>query len=213
MENTLLEIQMKIAMKILYIISMKTIQVNIPPQNLQLQHRMHHNCTQPPINLLEFQLGRSPRPNTYDPQSHLDTSARRNKTFIFPSNSDEEIQEETQNIISIRSTSVNVSSPTRTALNTTQNITQSIYDPPPLPSIFRYPNKTIQSEDNNIQQTSSRYYDPFSYSFYPDSNTNTQTNSNQNISQDNSNPNLRAQYTYTHPLPTNAAQTSFPPQS
>ena len=82
--------------------------------------------------------------------------------------------------------SVNVSSPTRTTLNTTQNITRSICDPPSLPSIFKYPNKTIQSEDNNNQQTSSLYYDPFNYSFYPHSNTNTQTNSNQNISQDNS---------------------------
>ena len=39
----------------------------------------------------------SPRPNTYDPQSYSDTSPRRNITFNFPSNSDDEIQEETQN--------------------------------------------------------------------------------------------------------------------
>ena len=155
----------------------------------------------------------SPRPNTYDPQSNLDTSPRRNITFNLPSNSDEEIQEETQNITSIRNTSVNVSSPTRTIPNTTQNITRSIYDPPSLPSIFKYPNKTIRSENNNNQQTSSRYHDPFNYSFYPHSNTNIQTNSNQNISQDNSNPNWRTQHPYTHPLPTNAAQTSFPPPS
>ena len=31
----------------------------------------------------------SPRPNTYDPQSNLDTSRRRNITFNLPSNSDE----------------------------------------------------------------------------------------------------------------------------
>ena len=31
-----------------------------------------------------------------------------------------------------------------------------MYDPPSLPSTFEYPNKTIRSEDNNNQQTSSR---------------------------------------------------------
>ena len=35
----------------------------------------------------------SPRPNTYDPRSYSDTSPRRNITFNFPSNSDDEIQE------------------------------------------------------------------------------------------------------------------------
>ena len=34
----------------------------------------------------------SPRPNTYDPQSYSDTSPRRNITFNFPSNSDDEIR-------------------------------------------------------------------------------------------------------------------------
>ena len=128
----------------------------------------------------------SPRPNTYDPQSYSDTSPRRNITFNFPSNSDDEIQEETQNITSFRNTSVDVSSPTRTILdntqniNTTQNITRSMYDPPSLPSTFKYPNKTIRSENNNSQQTSSRYYDPFNYSFYQQSNANIQTKNNQN---------------------------------
>ena len=97
----------------------------------------------------------SPRPNTYDPQSYSDTSPRRNITFNFPSNSDDEIQDETQNISSLRNTSVIISSPTRTISNTTQNITRSKNDPPSLPSTFKYPNKTIQSEDNNNQQTSS----------------------------------------------------------
>ena len=64
----------------------------------------------------------SPRPNTYDPQSYADTSPRRNVTFNFPSNSDDEIQDETQNIASLRNTSVDVSSPTRTILDTTQNL-------------------------------------------------------------------------------------------
>ena len=58
----------------------------------------------------------SPRPNTYDPQSYSDTSPRRIITFNFPTNSDDEIQDETQNITSPRNTSVNVSSPTRTVL-------------------------------------------------------------------------------------------------
>ena len=84
----------------------------------------------------------SSRPNTYDPQSYSDTSPRRNITFNFPSNPDDEIQEETQNITSFRNTSVDVSSPTRTILNNTQNInttqsiTRSMYDPPSLPSTF-----------------------------------------------------------------------------
>ena len=113
----------------------------------------------------------SPRQNTYDPQSYSDTSPRRNITFNFSSNSDDEIQDKTQNITSFRNTSVNVSSPTRTVLDNTQNIntaqntTRSMYDPPSLPSIFKNPKKTIRSENNNFQQTSSRYYDPFNYSF------------------------------------------------
>ena len=138
----------------------------------------------------------SPRPNTYDPQSYSDISPRRNITFNFPSNSDDEIQVQTQNITSFRNTSVDVPSPTRTILdntqniNTTQNITRSMYDPSSLPSIFKYPNKTIRSENNNNQQTYSRYYDPFNYSFYPQTNANIQTNNNQNQFQSNNNPNL-----------------------
>ena len=68
----------------------------------------------------------SPRTNTYDPQSSSDTSPRRIITFFFPSISDEEIPEEDHNITSIRNTSVNVSSPTRTSPNNTQNIPRSI---------------------------------------------------------------------------------------
>ena len=50
---------MRIEMKTLYSIQMKTIQVSIPLQNLQFQHKMHlHNKLkyQQPLNLLEFQL-------------------------------------------------------------------------------------------------------------------------------------------------------------
>ena len=78
----------------------------------------------------------SPRPNTYTPQSYSDKSPRRIITFNFPSNSDDEIQDETQNITSFQNTSVGVSSSTRTILdttqkiNTTQNITRYMYDPP-----------------------------------------------------------------------------------
>ena len=156
----------------------------------------------------------SPRPNTYDPQSYSDTSPRRNITFNFPSNSDDEIQEETQNITSFRNISVDVSSPTRAFLDNTQNIntaqntTRSMYDPPSLPSIFKYPNKTIRSENNNNQQTSSRYYDPFNYSFYPQSNTNIQTNNYQNPFQSNNNPNLSTHHSFPQRLPTNPTQTN-----
>ena len=161
----------------------------------------------------------SPRPNAYNPQSYSDTSPRRIINFNFPSNSDDEIQDETQNITSLRNTSVEVSSPTRTILdttqniNTTQNITRSMYHPPSLPSTFKYPNKTIRSEDNNNQQTSSRYYDPFNYSFYPQSYTSIQLNNNQNTSQPNSNPTLPARHSYTHPLSTNSTQTNSPSQN
>ena len=93
----------------------------------------------------------SPRPNTHDPQSYSDTSPRRNITFNIPSNSDDERQEETQNKTSFRNTSVDVLSPTRTILdikqniNTTQNITRSMYDPPSLPSTFK-----ISKQNNSI---------------------------------------------------------------
>ena len=157
----------------------------------------------------------SPRQNTYNPQSYSDTSPRRIITFNFPSNSDAETQDESQIITSVRNTSVDVSSPTRTILdttqniNTTQNITRYMYVPPSLPSTFKYPNKTIRFEDNKNEQTSSRYYDPFNYSFHPQSNTNIQTNNNQNTSQPNSNPNLLAHHSYTHSLSTNSTQTNF----
>ena len=117
-------------------------------------------------------------------------------------------------ITSFRNTSVDVSSPTRTNLdntqniNTTQNTTRSTYDHPSLPSTFKYPNKTIRSENNNNQQTCSRYYDPFNYSFYPQSNTNYQTNKNQNLFQSNNNPNLLTHPSLPQPLPTNSTQTN-----
>ena len=162
----------------------------------------------------------SPRPNKYDPQPYSDTSPRRNITFNFPSNSDDEIQDETQNVTSFRNQpSVDVSSPTRTILddtqniNTTKNITRSMYDPPSLPSTFKYPNKTIRSKNNNNQQTSSQYYDPLNYYFYPQSNTNIQTNDNQNFFQSNNNPNLLTHHSNTQPLPTNSTKTNSFPQN
>ena len=91
----------------------------------------------------------SSRPNTYDPQSYSDTSPRRNLTFNFPSNSDDEIQDETQNTTSLRSTAINVSSPTRTIYNHTLNTTRSRYDPQSIPSAFQQSNITIQSENNH----------------------------------------------------------------
>ena len=83
-----------------------------------------------------------------------------------------------------------------------------MYDTPSLPSIFKYPNKTIRSENNNNKQTSSRYYDPFKYYFYPQSNTNIQTNKNQNPFQSNNNPNLLTHHSVPQPLPTNSTQTN-----
>ena len=82
-----------------------------------------------------------------------------------------------------------------------------MYDPPSLSSIFKYPNK-IRSENNNNQQNFSRYYGPFNYSFYPQSNTNIQTNNNQNLLQSNNNPNLLTYHSFSQPLPTNSTQTN-----
>ena len=84
----------------------------------------------------------SPRQDTHDPQSYLNTSPHRNITFNFPPQPDEGVQEETQNLSSIRETSVNGLSPTRTISNNTRNIIRSIYDPPSLPYVFKHSNKT-----------------------------------------------------------------------
>ena len=155
----------------------------------------------------------SPKPNTHDPQSYLDTSPHRNFTFNLPTHPDEVVQDETQNITSIRDTSVKVLSPTRTISNNTQNTTRSIFNPPSIPSAFQQSNKTIQSENNRNrnQQTSSQHYDPFNYSFFPPSNTNIQTNNSQNISQPNNN--LRTQHPYAHLLQKNSSQSNFPLQN
>ena len=140
-------------------------------------------------------------------------SSHRKITFNLPTHSDEVVQDETQNITSTRDTSVNVLSPTRTISNKTRNTTRSIYDPPSIPSAFQQSNKTIQSENNRInnQQTSSQHYDPFKYSFFPPSNTNIQTNNTQNISQPNNN--LRTQHPYAHLLQTHSSQSNFPLQN
>ena len=109
----------------------------------------------------------SPRPNTHDPQSSLDTHPHRNITFNLPLHSYEVVEDETQNITSIRDTSPNVLSPTRTISRHTRHTTRSIYDPPSIPSAFQQSNRTIQPENNrNNQQTSSQHYDPFNYSFF-----------------------------------------------
>ena len=131
----------------------------------------------------------SPRQDTHDPQSYLDTSPHRNITFNFPPHPDDVVQYETQNITSSRDTSVNVLSPTRTISKTTRSITRSIYDHPSLPSVFKHSNKIIQpvNSRNNNQQSSSQHYDPFNYSFFPPANTNIQTNNNQIVPQSNNN--------------------------
>ena len=151
----------------------------------------------------------SPRQNTHDPQSYLDTSSHRNITFNLPTHPDEVVQDETQNITSTHDTSVNILSPTRIISNNTRNTTRSIYDPPSIPSAFQQSNKTIQSENirNANQQTFSQHYGPFNYSFFPPSNTNIQTNNTQNISQPNNN--LRTQHPYEHLLQTNSSQSNF----
>ena len=106
----------------------------------------------------------SPRQDTNDQQLYLNTSPRRNITFNFP----EEVQGENQTITSIPNTSVNVLSRSRIVPNNTRNITRPRYDPLSIPSAFQQSNTTNQSKNNsdNNQQTSSRHFDPFKYSFF-----------------------------------------------
>ena len=162
----------------------------------------------------------SPRHNTLDPQSNLDILQNRNITFNFPPHPDETIhneiqstiQEGTQHINSIRNTSVNVSSPTRTTFNNPRYMTRSRYDPPSIPSAFQS-NRSIQLNENHNdnQPTSSRYYDPFNYSFFPSSDTNTNTNNNPNSSQPNFNS--RTQNPLTNTQPKNSSRNEFNSQS
>ena len=130
----------------------------------------------------------SPRQNTHNPQSSSDTSPNQYRIFTIPPGPDEEvIQDTTQIITNNRDTSVNVLSPTRTIPNNIRKKTRPTYDPPSVSSVLKQPTKTFRSENNhnNKQQTSSQLYDPFSYSFFPPSNTNTQSNNTQHITQSN----------------------------
>ena len=149
----------------------------------------------------------STRQNTHDPQSYLGTSSHRNITFNLPTHSDEVVQDKTQNIPSTRDTSVNVLSPTRTFSNITRNTIRPIYDPPSIPPAFQQSKKTIQSENNRINN---QHYGSFNYSFFPPSNTNIQTNNTENISQPNY---LRTQHPYAHLLQTNYSQSNSPLQN
>ena len=72
MKNIYLKTKMKIETKILYSIQMKTIQVSIPLQNLQLQHKMHHKLKyQQTLNLLEFQLELLAQDKMYMTHNHI----------------------------------------------------------------------------------------------------------------------------------------------
>ena len=120
------------------------------------------------------------------------------------------IQEDIQHLNSIRNTSVNVSSPTRTTFINPRYMTRSRYNPPSVPSAFQS-NSSIQLNENHNdnQPTSSRYYDPFDYSFFPSSNTNTNTSNNPNYSQQNLNS--KAPLTNTQPI--NSSRNEFNSQS
>ena len=138
----------------------------------------------------------NPRQNTQGPQLY------------------ETIQNETQNVTFMRDTSVNVSSPTRTIPSNTPNTTRLRYDHPSIPSAFQQSNITSQPEKNNNknQQTSIHHYDPFNYSFFPQTNTNIQMNNNPNVSQLNNN-NSTTHHPYAHLIQTNSSQNDFPPQN
>ena len=155
-----------------------------------------HNPSQTGTSSVHTQSFRAPtrivdqRRNTRTPQSSLDASPNRNITFFIP-NPDEthETHDETHDTIQddvlttsiAQNTSVNVASPTRTILDPTRYITQSRYDPPSVPSIFRS-NRSVSSNINYNEnpQTSNQHYDPFNYNFYPSFNATTNTNINQN---------------------------------
>ena len=129
---------MKIEMKILYSIQMKTIQVSSTTPESTTSAK---NASKAEIST-NSQIVRiptrvvSPRQDTHDPRSWSDTSSQRNITFNIPTHSDETVEDETQNLTSTHDTSVKVSSPTRTIYNYTRNTTRSRYDPPTIPSAF-----------------------------------------------------------------------------
>ena len=91
-------------------------------------------------------------------------------------------------------------------------MTRSRYDPPSILSAFQS-NRSIQLNDNHNdnQPTSSRYYDPFNYSFFPSSDTNTNTNNNPNSSQPKFNS--RSQNPLTNTQPINSSRNEFNSQS
>ena len=82
-------------------------------------------------------------------------------------------------------------------------MTRSRYDPPSIPSAFQS-NRSIQLNDNHNdnQPTSSRYYNPFNYSFFPSSNNtnNNYTNNNPNYSQPNLNSRIQNPLINTQPI-------------
>ena len=91
-------------------------------------------------------------------------------------------------------------------------MTRSRYDPPSIPSAFQS-NRSIQLNDNRNenQPTSSHYYYPFNYSFFPSSDTITYTSNNPNFSQPN--PNSRTQNPLTNTLQINSSRNEFSSQS
>ena len=129
----------------------------------------------PRPNIPQPDLNPQPNLNTSqnNPQFYEDTNTNRNITFNFPPHPDDSTQEETQNTTSNHNISVNVLSPTRPTLRNTKNISPSTYDPPSIPSAFQQSN---EKNTDNIQQTSSQFYNPFNYSFFPQHNTQNQFN-------------------------------------
>ena len=155
------------------------------------------------------------RQTIHDPQSSPNLSAQRYITFELPPSPNEEVQNETQKITFIPNTSVNVLSPTRIDPSTTRDIPRSTYDPPSVPSVYQYTNKTRQATSirNNNQQTSCSYYDPFNYSFFPPSNTYISThNQHQDAPQNNNIHILMTHHPYEHLLQTNSPQKNLPSQ-
>ena len=91
-------------------------------------------------------------------------------------------------------------------------MTRSRYDPPSIPSAFQS-NRSIQLNENHNDNkpTSSRFYDPFIYSFFPSSNGNTNTNNNPNYSQPNFNS--RTQNPLTNTQSISSSRNEFNSQS
>ena len=157
----------------------------------------------------------NPRQILPNSQSSLNSSPQRYITFEIPPSPTDEVENEIQNTTSIPNTSVNVLSPTRN-----NPLLQETYLVPHMilhqfhQKVYKFSNTTHQATTsrNNNQQTSHSYYDPFNYTFFPQSNTSITTHNQHQETFQNNSPNILTQHPYEHLLQTNPPQRNSPPQ-